>query len=204
MKFFVSLIITLTSAFALSANAAVIWDESINGNSANLPSLTLQIGTNEILGSSRWVGDEIDPFQFTERDWFGLMLQNGLSIKSITTKIINPVLLSSQTLESTWPHTFWSLQDWSYNFKWVEYTRMGDSVPYASNGEFPISGTNNLLLNQGAGISGIRSSFDLSWDYRVTIEVGKSTPVSEPSSLWLALISLAAIFCVRKSKAVKV
>ncbi len=203
MKFFALLIITLSSAFALSANATVIWDESIDGNSASMPSLTLQIGANEILGSSRWAGDEIDPFQFTERDWFGLTLQDGLSIKSITTEITNPVLISSQTLENLWATAMWTLQDWSYDFKWYGYTRIAETAPFANIGEFPLSGFNNFILNQAAGLSNT-GSFDLSWEYRVTIEVVESIQVSEPSSLWLALIALVAILRAQRSRATKV
>jgi hypothetical protein len=202
VKFFASLLVTLSSTFALSANAAVIWDESIDGNSASMPSLTLQIGTNEIFGSSRWAGDEIDPFQFTERDWFGLTLQDGLSIKSITTEITNPVLLSSQTLDSLWATAMWTLQDWSYDFKWHGYTRIAETVPFANIGEFPLSGFNNFILNQAAGLSNT-GPFDLSWEYRVTIEVVESVQVSEPSSLWLALIALIAIFHSQRSRATK-
>lgn len=200
MKIFASLIIAFSSALVLNANAAVIWDESIDGNSAGMPSLTLQLGTNEILGTSRWIGDELDPFQFTERDWFGLTLQNGLSIQSITTKIINPVLVSSDSLESLWAQASWTLQDSSYNFKWYEYTRHGESSPYASFDEFPLTGFNNFLLNQAAGLSA-SNPFDLSWEYKVTIEVVESVP--EPSSLLLALVAFFAIFLSQRSRITK-
>lgn len=202
MKIFASLIIAFSSAIACSANAVVIWDESIDGNSASMPTLTLQAGANEIVGSSRWIGDEADPFQFTEPDWFNLILQNGLSIQSITTEILNPVLVASETLESLWVTAFWSLQNSSYDFKWYEYTRMGEYTPYAVFNDLPLSGLNNFLLNQSSGLS-ISGPFDLSWEYHITIEVVEAISAPEPSSLWLMLIAAFAFYFSKRSRAAK-
>lgn len=191
MKILTSLVIFCLSAVALSSNATIIWDESINGSSEGMPMLNLQMGANEILGSTRWIGDDIDPIIYTEANWYVLSLQEGYSIKSITAEIFNPVLDSQDSLESLWATVFWTLQDFTYDFKWYEYTRIGEPSPYASFSNLPLNGFNNFLLNQGAGLS-ISGPFDLSWDYRVTIEVVNSVP--EPSSLWLVLFALAVIF----------
>ncbi|WP_331352139.1 PEP-CTERM sorting domain-containing protein [Cellvibrio sp. UBA7671] len=191
MKILTSLVIFCLSAVALSSNATIIWDESINGSSEGMPMLNLQMGANEILGSTRWIGDDIDPFIYTEANRYVLSLQEGYSIKSITAEIFNSVLDSQESLDSLWATTFWSLQDFTYDFKWYEYTRIGEPSPYASFSNLPLNGFNNFLLNQAAGLS-ISGPFDLSWDYRVTIEVVNSVP--EPSSLWLVLFALAVIF----------
>lgn len=196
MKILTSLAIAFLSAVALSSNATTIWDESIDGGADSMPWLNLQMGTNEILGSTRWAGDDLDPFIYTEQNWYALSLQEGYSIKSITTEILNPTLEYQDSLESLWATAFWTLQDFTYDFKWYEYTRIGEPSPFASFSNLPLNGFNNFLLNQSAGLSN-SGPFDLSWDYRVTIEVVNSVP--EPSSLWLVLFALAVIFCAQRS-----
>ncbi len=193
MKFLAPVVIALLSITTIDTNAAVIWDESIDGNSASFPSLVLQAGTNEILGTSRWAGDELDPFQFTERDWFNLELRDGLSIQSITTQIINPILIADTTLEILYATAMWTLQDYSYDFKWSEDTRIGEASPYFSYDNLPLSGFNNFILNQAAGLS-VPGPFDLSWEYKVTIQVVESASVPEPSSLGLLSIALFAFW----------
>jgi hypothetical protein len=196
LKILTSLAMVFLSVVALSSNATVIWDESIDGSADGMPWLNLQMGTNQIFGSTRWAGDEIDPFIYTESNRYALSLQEGFSIKSITAEIFNPVLDSQDSLESLWATVFWTLQDFTYDFKWYEYTRIGEPSPFANFSNLPLNGFNNFLLNQAAGLSN-SGPFDLSWDYRVTIEVVNSVP--EPSSLWLVLFALAVIFWAQRS-----
>ena len=189
MKFLSSLIVVFSSLIAASTNAIVIWDESINGNASTMPTLELQAGTNEIIGTSRWIGDVSDPTQFTEPDWFNLILQNGFSIQAITAEVFNPVLTFDTSQGALSPNAYWTLQDSTYAFRWLEYISIADGATYANVSELPVFGLNHFVLNQSSGLS-VDGPFDLYWEYRVIIDVTESTHVPEPSSFWLLLFAM--------------
>lgn len=197
MKFLSSLIVVFSSLIAANTNAIIIWDESINGNASAMPTLVLQAGANEIVGTSRWIGDETDPSQFTEPDWFNLTLQNGFSIQAITAVIFNPVLIGETPQGALSPNAYWTLQDSTYAVKWLEYISIADGATYANVSELPVFGLNHFVLNQSSGLS-VDGPFDLYWEYRVIIDVAESTHVPEPSSFWLLLFALFAFWISSK------
>ena len=109
------LIGTIALTLSASANAAVLYDESVNGDMTYLeqPLLNLEIGSNTVIGTSVWSsGYDYDYFNFTipENNYLNYIYLRHVSVNYVAinwtfrdnitnTKSTKSALLSSPTIE---------------------------------------------------------------------------------------------------------
>lgn len=168
--------------FALSSisNAAVVWNESIDGdlNSTNIG--VLGEGTHTIMGSSffnmtgGWTNDD---------DYFLFQLDVGHAITGFSYSDLNVV-------QSGGASSFDGSAVIRDNTTYDSYLVYGSGYESFNNWVFPFASSNQMHVN-GSGYSGSCCTGSFTWDWSVDITVASPVPV--PAAGWLFISALVGL-----------
>jgi hypothetical protein len=179
---------SLLCALVGSSQAAVIYDESINGDLATFSNttLTFSAGSNTLLGSAAFGPT-------TDFDGFLFNIGVGQVLNSVTYRVLNSsidpnttALTEGYSLYSGGHYQGASLFNVTLNILSQVPVSAIDNSPFLSPGVYAISPS--FLSRSGNGGS---------WNYEVVFNV---TEVPEPGSLALAGLGLSGLLVARRRK----
>jgi len=188
---------------ASQSYAAIVYDESINGDIAN-PIINLQTGSNEIVGTFSMRIDEANGIGFTrDSDFFRLGLAQGLTLDSYALSLDSINIIESGNIRTLTARLF---DDGVQLSSPLIYTNFNPIT-------LPADLVNSTNLNIGEGTSGLfgvrvngygsTSGQDalghIEYNYTATAIVsGSAVPI--PATAWLFLSALGGLVGLRAKR----